>query len=540
MAIVYVEPGDLTTAQQGQVLEFLNQITTAEELAERIEFPGELDIGIKLAQRLLKARSDAGGAFSALVQVASVAFIGPERFTEICAAALGLNPARWNNSLDLSPHPKHPFTEDYDRLQKQLDALLGLSEPVVLDLQCTTQAVWLGQDIDLRLYARDLTGRPLANRRITVEAGTGTLEVAYGLVIQSGQAVEVRTGVDGSVRLSLHYAPPEPLTLDQQAALEDVLKRLDPTANTPHALKDVFHQIAAMYQQEGYSSLREALDIYACEGKSRFFDQINASNLGFYWPMEVSVLRADYHPHETGAACTAKAVTTVRWKNWVGAWFEFLGDYLSGKAGLTKAFAKAKHRGSEGFRLVDDLIGEAHSFVAGQQGLAAQWLSQRVVKHAVNDFLATEIDAMDASTQRNLFSHLDIASEQLTPTHRGTLSTMKENRLELNTKIDQISRINTDLLVQMSTIHQDILASVTAVQMAKQSIEAAQIAIDEKTSHFNIKYAEVLGDISAAHIELADFRRQRTEITLALNTVKEDMAKVELDISHMKRIPGEG
>ena len=157
----------------------------------------------------------------------------------------------------------------------------------------------------------------MADRRITVEAGTGILETAYGLSIRRGKAVEVRTGADGSVRLSLHYTPVEPLTVDQQAALEDALALLDPTATSPHLLKEGFYQIAAAYRQERSESLRKALDIYAREAKARFFEQLNASNLGFHWPEEISVLRTDYHPQETAAAATAKAVIAVRWKNCV-------------------------------------------------------------------------------------------------------------------------------------------------------------------------------------------------------------------------------
>jgi hypothetical protein len=541
MPVVYLEPGDLSARQEARVLEFLNQAGSAAELADSIEFPAELDIGIRLAQRLLDARSLAGGTFSSLSQVAAVPYIGPERFTEICAAALGLAPDYWSRHPDLFGGSAQVASRELKRLQAQLLDLLRDREQVLLELKCLNQPAWLGQTLDLRLNARDAAGRPLANRHITLQASLGRLEVAYGLAIQSGPAVELRTGTDGSVRLKLHYTPRESLSAEQQAALEAVLAQLDPLADSPHLLQQAFLQIAAAYQQERRSSLRVALDIYANEGKQRFFDQLNASNLGFYWPLEVSTLRADYHPDPGAASSSAQAVLAVRWKNWVGAWFEYLGAYLSGRAGLQQAFAAAKQRGAEGFRLVDDLLGEAHSFVAGQPGLAAQWLSQRVVKYAVHDFLALETADLDESTQRELFSHLEIASEQLKATDRGTLSAVNQTRIDMDNKLKDIGVINNDLLDQMLAVQQavdlkaaQVTEQATQVTEAEQAVLAAQSAIDSKIAEFDASYLVASQEITQVQTELAEFRTQSTDITRSLDSVQLEMDKVKLDIIEIK------
>lgn len=62
MATVTLEPADLTPAQAARVLALLNAAASAQTLADAIEIPGELDIGVRLAQRLLDARAAAGGA----------------------------------------------------------------------------------------------------------------------------------------------------------------------------------------------------------------------------------------------------------------------------------------------------------------------------------------------------------------------------------------------------------------------------------------------------------------------------------------------
>ena len=95
MPIVHLEPRDLSLLQAQQVLDFLNRARNAQQLARDIEVPDEPDIGVRLGQRLLDARAALGGTFTAIGQVRAVRLIGPERFTEICVAALGFEPERW-------------------------------------------------------------------------------------------------------------------------------------------------------------------------------------------------------------------------------------------------------------------------------------------------------------------------------------------------------------------------------------------------------------------------------------------------------------
>ena len=45
MATLLLEPQDLTPAQAARVLDFLNSAASAAEIAAKVEFPGELDIG---------------------------------------------------------------------------------------------------------------------------------------------------------------------------------------------------------------------------------------------------------------------------------------------------------------------------------------------------------------------------------------------------------------------------------------------------------------------------------------------------------------
>jgi archaellum component FlaC len=511
MAVLYLQPEDLSPAQAARVLDFLNRATSAAEIAARVEFAGELDIGVQLGQRLLNARTALGGTYTDLQQVDAVPLIGPERFTELCAALLGLDPRRWLQDFSLFAQRKLQIADGFAQLQEQLAALEASTERVQLDLTASPQPAWLGQALQLTVSVRDLRGRPLPNRQLTGEASVGTLEAAYGFAVQRARGVTVRTGADGTARLRLRFTTIEPLTADQRAALEDALGQLDAGADSPNLLRDAFLGIAAAYQEERRNALRGVLDIYARQWKAQFFDQLNPSNLGFNWPLETCVVRADCHPEDGGATGLATAVLVVHWKNWVGAWFEFLGEYLAQKAKLSAAFSKAKGRGASGYRLVDDLLGEAHSFVANQKGLAAEWLSQRVVKYAVNDFLGREVDNLDDVTQRELFSNLEAAASQLTASNRGAIAMVNQTRVVLDDKITKVGSINADVLGEIRGLHADMLARATLVDNELAAFNATKAQLDTRLDQFDSRY-------QIFTTQYADFGQRYTTFNANYNT----------------------
>ena len=524
MAVLTLQPEDLTPAQAARVLDFLNRATSAAEIAARVEFPGELDIGVQLGQRLLNARTALGGTFTDLKQVDAVPLIGPERFTELCAALLGLDPRRWLQDFSLFAQRQLQIADGFDQLLQQLAALEASTERVQLNLTASPQPAWLGQALQLTVSVRDLRGRPLPNRRLTVEASVGMLEAAYGFAVQRARGVSVRTGADGTARLRLRFTTIEPLTADQQAALEDALGQLDAAADSPNLLHDAFMGIAAAYQEERRNTLRGALDIYARQWKAQFFDQVNPSNLGFNWPLETCVVRADCHPEDGGATGLATAVLVVHWKNWVGAWFEFLGEYLTQRAKLPAAFAKAKGRGARGYRLVDDLLGEAHGFVADQRGLAAEWLSQRVVKYAVNDFLGRELDDVDDPTQRAVFSNLEAAASQLTPSSRGAIAMVNQTRVDLDDKITTVGGINAGVLEEIRGLHADMLARATQVDNQLAVFDAQYTDFGQRYANFTTNYNTFTASYSTFNTDYGDFRTRYDNLDGRLNTFDQSFA----------------
>ena len=64
MALVHIEPSDLSPTQAQQVLDFLNRMTSAQEIDLAIDFPDIPDIGERLSQRLFDAHTALGGSYT--------------------------------------------------------------------------------------------------------------------------------------------------------------------------------------------------------------------------------------------------------------------------------------------------------------------------------------------------------------------------------------------------------------------------------------------------------------------------------------------
>ena len=82
MAGSRIRPRDVSASDAAEVLGRLNAATTAQELAEMVEIPGNRRVGALFARNILIARDERGG-FTSLAQVADVPQVGPGRFTAI-------------------------------------------------------------------------------------------------------------------------------------------------------------------------------------------------------------------------------------------------------------------------------------------------------------------------------------------------------------------------------------------------------------------------------------------------------------------------
>ncbi len=81
----YANLQEIAKSTSGKVLSFLNTVQSAEEIASAVEFKGERDVGMKIAQNILDWRARLGG-FKDLSEVAATPQVGDVRFSQIVSA----------------------------------------------------------------------------------------------------------------------------------------------------------------------------------------------------------------------------------------------------------------------------------------------------------------------------------------------------------------------------------------------------------------------------------------------------------------------
>lgn len=514
MAQIFIEPTDLDTEQARQVLLVLNQAADAPALAQRIELPGEPDIGVRLAERLLRARAQLGGAFASLDQVAAVPQIGPERFTDLCVALLGLTRAQLVGIVPdvlalqarLARLEQLLLSQGVNTLGSGTpaqsgatavagtSAASGVASSVLLSLEGQPQPAWLGQTLQITLKLRDADGLPLVNRVLTLEASEGLLQFNWGFAQQQGQVIRLRTGVDGSARISLDYQPGEPLQQDQVQALQQALDLLDARADAPDQIKEQFKALATRYDDSIEVPLRHAIDIYSRDSQS-WWQRFNTGNAAYEWPLRTVIVRAYLHGDDGTQHVQAQAVLTLCWKDWLPAWFTYLHDWMREQAGLASTFARAIEE-ENGTAISERVIADAHSFVASQRGFAAQLAGQHLVGDAVSRFLAKNIDNLSPEAQEVLFPTLDIAAEQIRAGNRGTLALVKEAskviKLDVARDIGQIGSINAGLIEEATSIRdeigrqrEDFNTSLSAFGREYSSFQDTARTVTDKLSTFD-------------------------------------------------------
>ena len=456
MPIVYLQPSDLSAVQAARVLEFLNAASSAAQLDRDIEFPGEPDIGLRLGQRLLDARAALGGQFTDIVQVRAIRLIGPERFTEICVAALGLEPTRWVE-LFYGGDPYATPTET------------GLA----LTLALHPQDAWLGEPRTLRLQVNDHGGTPRAGVAVTVQTSIGRLVYLYGFRRIEGQAVTVLTGGDGSAELELLTPPSEPLTETQQAALETALGGLDAQAAHPLALEAGLRAMADTYLRDRSYSLRSAVDLYVRDAHGAAIDTISRARWKLAWPVDSGLIQADVLDAEDRGTSLARAVRTATWIDWVEPWVSFLADVLEGGTPLEQDLA-ARAKSGDG-AVIDDLLNLAQTHLAGRAGRAAEWVGKRQVETAVDRFIGSGVDVL--------------------PGRRAQRVAAKRTRPDLGQRIDTVAQLNLAEFEHIGVLAREVEARATAVdaqlrqvQELAQAVNQDRLAIDTRIDSFDTRY----------------------------------------------------
>ena len=514
MAIVFLEPADFSAVQALQILTVLNDATDPRQLAQRIEIAGEPDIGERLAQRLLEARARLPGGFSRLEQVLAVPQIGPERFSDLCTAIIGIDLRRqWHAG------PATPATGG------------GAIAGPALEARAQRQPAWLGQPVWLRLTARDADGRPLVNRLLTLSTDSGVLELGHALGARRGRVLQARSGTDGSLRVLLLPAAAEALAVGPQAALESALDGLPAAATAPLDLASALQGLVAGYQQAAARALRQALDHYSAAARTSLDAAGREAPLQAHWPLVSAVVRADLHAG-AGSASVAQACLPVHWQDWTLAWLHYMERDLLQRLDFSGRFGAARLRSDAG-HLVGDLLSESTAAFAALDGQASRWLGGRLLEQATTAFLATETTELDLGTREQLYASLPgtgtrvalaisapPALTPLAPAPTAPLAPTREFELQTATLEAQ--------LAEMRALEQRIT-------LQSESITAAETRIGRQAGEVADQHQQFRSEYDAFQQDNARFDTRYRSFQTESAQLQTDLRRIETDVSDLKR-----
>ena len=197
----YIKPESLTLAEVQLVLDFLNGAQSIEEIADTIEIPGELDVGLRVARRLLDRRDAVGGAFTNIQQVADTPYVGPERFTEIVAVLTGRSIQRVSESGAV----QQAVLQELRELREMVQSLQAkMNVPYRVSMRLAQAGLYLGQSAIILIEVRDgRTNKRRANIPITMATSWGSLQSYIGFEKRHGSVITAQTDINGTAKIEI-------------------------------------------------------------------------------------------------------------------------------------------------------------------------------------------------------------------------------------------------------------------------------------------------------------------------------------------------
>jgi predicted nuclease with TOPRIM domain len=476
--IRYLSPDDLSADQAQRVLDFLNGVQTAREIADRVEYPGELDVGLRVAQRILDRRAALGGAFTDIEQVATVPYVGPERFTEIVVAITDYRPPGTTAQT---------LQDELDRLYARLGVASGAVRQLHVTLRPVLPRTYLGQRLSLVVEVTRMPDeRPARDVPVTLLTSWGRIASVDGFSTQQDPSVTLRTGVDGTCRATLIAVTDEPVRWEQQVALDAVLESLDPGAQTPREVEGQLAEIARRYRVTENTSLRGAIDIYFKFHARARLDAINAVDPLSAWPIENATVVAHVQEGlgaEPLSTVGATAVHTVAFRNWLPAWLALYRDRARSESGLSGQLGDLLAAGSNASYVLPSAYRRIQQYVAGEWGMVGELVGREIAEKTIEDFVRTGLpdipiesrlairDGLGAASStikmpggRNLLQSLSQTQAVARSTSAATETGLQASLQNLNAQLSQISGSVSRLDGDLATLHDTVAVSLPRLQ----------------------------------------------------------------------------
>ncbi len=429
-----IKPEDVSPIDAEKVFEFLNSAQTAEEIAQRIEFPDELDIGEKLATRILIGRDAVGGEFTSLQQIANIPYIGSERFTEIIAALT-------DHPLYIEPESEkiaYLFRE-FNLLQERLKKTpTGLSKKYQIRLMPAVIDAFEGSSIIISARVTDaLTGKPKSGTALTLVSTYGTLESYEGYDTSTGNPVTAITSLSGIAKYVLFSPLRGQLKGRQAAILESGLGRLNPDAPTPKHDIQGFTTLVQSYQATRNENLRKAIDVYFLDQQHKITGPKDSLSAWQYREVLLLGYLGDADAiYKRGTPVEDIGMLTLRLKDWVAPWFQVYKDIMIQANPINSQIEDIKNIGGNGKTISRRVVNSTQDYLSRQRGAVGEFIGQDVADTSLVEFLGTGLASFDNATKEEIFGN--IGSARIT------------NRIAFNTKIlkpvSKSSLINTPII----------------------------------------------------------------------------------------------
>jgi hypothetical protein len=448
----YLLPEDVAPADARLVLEFLNQAASAQEIADAVEFTRELDIGLRIAQRILNQRA-ALGSFTTLQQVYAVPMIGPERFTEIVVSLSNARPPR---AFDSTGGAVAAQIQD---IRGSIEALRNVLLPTaVVRLWSLQEVAWLGQPITLLGHVTDTQGRPLVDRAVTLTANWGELVGRTGLELSKGASLQMRTDDLGMIKAQLVPRLDTPIRSIQQQSLEAQLSRLPIAALTPGQAAQSLAELAALYRADGSNQLRAAIDAYYQQFGTSIVDADSRGVELASWPIAPGTVQCYVHSAEMPARGTVTigfGIHTVRVRNWIGAFLQVFARELARDTRMTTAIGSLRRDAA----FAATALRRVRAFVKLERGAVGNALLSKTAEDALNDFVQAELRTFPRELQRGVLHDVKNASSMLGTGGVFVFEAVQRNSSDLRAELPKVSVTLDSLTNRLATLEQEALKS---------------------------------------------------------------------------------
>lgn len=523
MDALYLLPENVRPADALQVLDFLNAAQTAAEIAAAVEIRDELDIGLKVAQRILIARERLGG-FNSLEQVYAVPYVGPERFTELVVSLSSARP----------PRPESSAADDTTlaRIRQRLQSLEAQMGPSPsLRLRALNADALLGQETVLLAELKDASGLPLVDRELTLVTTWGMLRGRRGVDEQIGNSVTVRSDQLGLCKVTLSAALGEALTAVETSSLSRALAVLGSLQDSPRDSLPLLSQLAKEYRQPGNDSLRRAIDIYFKHYGDNTATPIDSLSS---WPRIGITLTAWLTPPPGQATSQIPAtLLNVAQRNWFYAWLWAYRQELEQTSQLGVSLAGVQGDGRSGGSILTDLYSRIGGFVKAQNGLVGQQLGQSFAANSLNNLLQSGLSKFPADTRTKVLTGVTSGVKSLS--RNEGFSSLESSRATFNQELDtRLDKLGAGLNFDQweSRVSQLEQTSIIAADLVKlQSSLSAKI--DDIVNISLNQFRQEQNDLLAGKAE----RAQVEQLGSQLSQMQADNRGINSRIDRFEREP---